>query len=168
MIMRKSKGKEVTSLTKSNITSTEVEGYESVDLQYPLNIWLSDIADVSLTISGDINDEARSNLWSFSLSLAEARTLNVADIRLFLQETIEIMRAQLLKLNASQPMIFYCWFDAQSGTLRFSLISVGQSQKLPFRARISLVDDLQIICAQFLESEYLEGILWEELQLSPP
>ncbi|NER17539.1 hypothetical protein GWK10_09980 [Spongiivirga citrea] len=59
-------------------------------------------------------------------------------------------------------MIFYLWFDEQAGQIRFNLINENHS-KLPFTSKVEFAENQKIIISDFLESEYLNGIPFSEL-----
>jgi len=137
-------------------------------MREPFASWLADVADDDVIISaGDINAEARGNLWSFSLSADQAADVTAKDVEVFLQAIIGARRERLSVQGVNIGSIrFYCWNDEQAAQLRLSLVSASHG-RLPFRCEVKAVGDLAEIVNSFLSSVYHDGILWKELKSFP-
>jgi hypothetical protein len=59
---------------------------------------------------------------------------------------------------------FYSWFDAQSGTLRFSMSGVEKPSELPFACRLDIQSDPKAVAEQAIGSQYAAGIPKSELE----
>lgn len=111
----------------------------------------------------DLMREIETNMWRLSCSRAIAEQLTVEDLEAFFDDVVESRRAQLRASELEHGMLFYVWFDEQAGQLRFNLISDVHSE-LPFRCQTRRVSELGKVISQFLESRWLDGIPFEELE----
>lgn len=132
-----------------------------------LTSWLEDVANdetvIDQTKTG-IHSEAHPNMWSFSLTMKQAKETTVEDVENFLYCVMAGREKQFQKQNIQAKSItFYCWHDAQAGQLRFSLVSSCHGY-LPFGAKLKHVSSVQIIIKDWLDSHYLEGIPFEEFE----
>lgn len=82
----------------------------------------------------DINHEALANMWCFSPGEDAASDVRPEDLAHFVGQVLEARRRRLAA-DGHAPMWFYCWHDAQTRQLRFSLVSVAHG-RLPFRGPI--------------------------------
>jgi hypothetical protein len=78
----------------------------------------------------DIHHEALANMWSFSPDDDAASDLRPEDVAHFVGQVLEARRRLVAEGHAA--MLFYCWHDAQTRQLRFSLVSAAHG-RLPFR-----------------------------------
>ena len=127
---------------------------------------LEEIVSDKILITDEVDnlkEETSNNSWSISGSKEFISQLEIEDIRLFL-EKIKINRNQQLnQSNCQIDLIYYSWFDEQACQLRFSLIN-SNHKKLPFNSKIIFVNNEDEIIDTFLNSEYHDGIPFEELQ----
>ncbi|WP_312586759.1 hypothetical protein [Comamonas terrigena] len=79
----------------------------------------------------DIHHEALANMWSFSPDDDAASDLRPEDVAHFVGQVLEARRRRLVA-EGYAAMLFYCWHDAQTRQLRFSLVSAAHG-RLPFR-----------------------------------
>jgi hypothetical protein len=133
----------------------------------PFPEWLAEVvADAVVVRPCDIDAEARGNLWSFSLSPEQAIAVSVTDVEMFAAEVTAGRRAWLVA-DAAGPMVLYWWHDAQSGQLRFSLVSAAHG-RLPFGCDVVPATSLAAVVSDWLGSRHLHGIPRSELlTLSP-
>ncbi|MBX0335379.1 hypothetical protein K3G39_19260 [Pontibacter sp. HSC-14F20] len=82
---------------------------------------------------------------------------------IFLNRVCENRVEQLGLSTVNADLLFYLWFDEQSGNLHFNFIN-SNHQKLPFNSEIELVANEASIVEEFLCSTSVDGIEWEELQ----
>jgi hypothetical protein len=116
------------------------------------------LADQPCLGDGDTENEARTNLWSFSATRREIAALRESDVSSFLEKIIARRDQQVAARHGrSRQALFYCWFDEPAVQLRFSLIS-QYSGRLPFCCPIDRVDTPDRIIASFLGSPYHDGI----------
>lgn len=94
--------------------------------------------------AADINHEASSNLWCFSPCDDEFQGLSAAALVDFINQ---VMTARREKLSGNSSMLFYCWHDAQTRQLRFSLVSSTHG-RLPFGCAIDPSTELAAIAEQ--------------------
>ena len=112
-------------------------------------------------------DESIENLWSFSVDL---KYCTEDDILIFYESIINARKANLVKNNINEKMIFYTWYDELSGCFYFSSIPVGwknlkPGQVLPFDCLIHKAEILQKIVSNFSTDQYRGKIPMGELKL---
>ena len=105
----------------------------------------------------DLAAETACNMWRISLSQEETAALTTKDIVAFLDQVIENRRQQLDRAQVGHGLVFYLWFDAQAGQLRFNVISDFHS-RLPFESRVNYVATPESIVERFLRDPYHDGI----------
>uniref|UniRef100_UPI00404A99EE hypothetical protein n=1 Tax=Flavobacterium sp. TaxID=239 RepID=UPI00404A99EE len=110
-----------------------------------------------------LDKEIENNHGSIGIDFDVAKQINKNDLRDFFKKLIENRFEQLNKSGKIMDLIFYTWFDEQAGNLNFNFINAGH-ENLPFGAKLELVDSIDIILSDFLNSKYLVGIPWDELQ----
>jgi hypothetical protein len=66
---------------------------------------------------------------------------------------------------SADSLLFYAWYDAQSGTLRLSATCATTPNELPFSCELRPVLDPTAVSSSLLGSAYLGGI--PESELSP-
>ncbi len=131
----------------------------------PFIEWIAEVAADPVVVRQDnIGAEAKSNLWSFSLSPEQAAVVSVADVLRFAEQVILARRAWLNARNAGE-MVLYWWHDAQAGQLRFSMVSAVHGE-LPFGCRTIAAPSLESVIDDWLRSPDLHGISWSELRAS--
>ncbi|MEM9879192.1 MAG: hypothetical protein AAF862_07925 [Pseudomonadota bacterium] len=127
-----------------------------------LTTWLEAVAEAKLTKSGEVIDFIRENQLWFSLSVAEAKALQTQDVDQFIHAA---MKAYALKLSgASSKIYFYAWHDAMAGQLRTGAVPATRAEELPFGCRLLVVDNPTPVSVELLNSAYLDGIPWSELE----
>lgn len=127
------------------------------ELQYILNRTLY------LTNSTNkLSREIMKNCFSLPISGEDAKNLDIADVLAFLAKVKNNRRMQLKNSGLPVNLIYYLWFDEQSGQLRFNFIN-SNHPKLPFCCPLHKVTSEQEIVRQFQESDYLNGIPLEKL-----
>ena len=111
----------------------------------------------------ELNKEIEINHWSIGVDSETAKKINNNDLEDFLRKVVQNRISQLDKSDKNMGLIFYSWFDEQAGNLNFNFINSGH-ENLPFGAELEFVDSLDTIISDFLNSRYLDGIPWEELE----
>ncbi|MGX9713286.1 hypothetical protein ACWYXJ_03385 [Janthinobacterium lividum] len=115
-----------------------------------VNNWFSMAKDDAVEIDpDDINQEARSNMWSFSPTDEETPQIHAADIVAFIGQVIAARSSALV----GEEMLFYCWHDAQCRQLRFSLVSRSHG-RLPFRCELRETQDLSLIADRVVNGDW--------------
>jgi hypothetical protein len=105
-----------------------------------------------ISISDNVFEEARENLFYLGLAEAELALLTVPAVEQWQRAVVAGKRQQLLAQPGKYPMQVYCWHDAQASQLRFSLVSAAAT--LPFGCPLRLAA-LSVIVQEFLAQEYL-------------
>lgn len=127
---------------------------------------LNEIIEDKMFIGNDIDDlekEILQNTWSiFSMSQQLASEFTVGEIKNFFCNVITNRAKQMTKADCNHGMLFYVWFDWQSGRLRFNFISDIHT-KLPFKCEIETVENIDSIINEFLKYPYHDGIPFEEV-----
>ena len=115
----------------------------------PFPEWLAEVATDAIVVRpDDTTAEARGNMWSFGLSDEQRAAVGVTEVVDFVRSVVAA-RGRWLTERGSAPMRFYCWHDAQTGQLRFSLVSATGSG-LPFECPIELVSVVRPVVLNFL------------------
>lgn len=115
-----------------------------------LKTWLEMAQDDEVLVDpDDINQEARTNMWSFSPTDEETPQIEAADIVEFICQVIAARRSAL----KGEDMLFYCWHDAQCRQLRFSLVSRSHG-RLPFRCEVRETQDLTLIADRVVNGDW--------------
>ncbi len=123
---------------------------------------LAEIKTAEFVIDPNGNSEPSGNLWTISLSSAQASGLVVDDVADFIRKAAWCFDARRSDSVLGHSMFFYCWVDEQAGQLRFSVVS---SLPLPFSCAVNVVDDAETVAQQFLACPFLDGIPIGELKL---
>lgn len=126
---------------------------------------LDEIIEDKMFIGNDIDDleeEISHNTWSISMNQQLASEFTFGEIRNFFCNVITNRAEQMTKADCNHGMLFYVWFDWQSGRLRFNLISNIHS-KLPFKCEIETVENIDSIINEFLKYPYHDGIPFGEV-----
>ena len=111
-------------------------------------------------------DEAMENYWRFQVDF---KYCSDKEILAFYQSVIQARSQYLIKNTIKEKMIFYAWYDAQSGNLCFSIIpqnwkKLHLDQTLPFGCTINQVDSLNKIIEKFVQDEYKGTIPLNDLE----
>ncbi|WP_204263115.1 hypothetical protein [Spongiivirga citrea] len=114
------------------------------------------------TATDQLETEIESNCWSLSLSKEQAGFVSTHEFAALLDLIKQNRTEQLNNSDYDVNLIFYLWFDEQAGQIRFNLINENHS-KLPFTSKVEFAENQKIIISDFLESEYLNGIPFSEL-----
>jgi hypothetical protein len=133
--------------------------------EIPFVDWLREAAPDEVRLSPtNLNDEARTNMWSFSITEEQACACSADDFVEFIRAIVEARRASLSARRVpSRSVTFYCWHDQLAAQLRFSLIS-ATNMKLPFGCETVIVQNLEQIVAGFLSSSWHDGISRTEFE----
>jgi len=115
----------------------------------PFPEWLAEVASAAVVVRpDDIIAEARGNLWTFGLDDEQRTAVTPAAAEEFVRAVVAA-RARWLAERGAESMQFYCWYDAQAGQLRFSLVSAAHST-LPFTCLIDPAANLSTVIRGFL------------------
>lgn len=104
-----------------------------------------------------ISTKKLNNTWSISISGELATKIKVQDFINFYEKVISIRSEQLRNSKIGHDMLFYVWFDWQSAQIKFNLI-LDYNNILPFSCDIEVIDELELIIAEFLSFPYHDGI----------
>lgn len=129
---------------------TKQEFFNDVEEIITDNIYIAPTVD-------EISEEITNNMWSISITQELCNELIEEDFRVFFNDIIENREEQVSGSKYNHGMIFYLWFEYQSGLLRFNLIS-DFHKELPFKCNLILVDNPQEIVIDFLKYKYHDGI----------
>jgi hypothetical protein len=132
--------------------SDKQQFFDSLKEIEQFSLFLTDSAD-------QLDEEIQTNC--IQLSIPSELQITGREIIEFLNRVKLNRQAQLQNSSLKNGLIHYLWHDEQAGQLRFNFISVAH-QKLPFGCAIFLVESEEEIVADFLSSNYLQGISWEE------
>lgn len=105
----------------------------------------------------EIAKETSNNLWSISVSKELCKELKANDFRIFFDKVINNREEQVKNSKCNHGMIFYLWFERQSGRLIFNLIS-DFHKKLPFQCELIEANNIEDIVNEFLVYEHHDGI----------
>ena len=107
--------------------------------------------DIYLT---DKTDEMEKEIYEnyVKIGVPEEHLENISAIffQSFLYEVKQNAKRNLDTNLLGVDLIFYVWFDAQAGQLRYNFIN-SNHERLPFTAEIQLVDDVYEICNLFVK-----------------
>jgi hypothetical protein len=93
--------------------------------------WILELPEeLDLIQSSEVNEEARSNMFTFGID----ETWSNKDIVNFISKCAEVYASK----NTLQPMWFYSWYDDQAFQLRLSAVS-QEHKKLPFGCTLKQV-----------------------------
>lgn len=118
-------------------------------MRSPFDEWLPDVTADSITVNGDVDVEARQNMWSFSLTPDQIGTLKTDDVVQFIEAIITSRSEQINKRHLPK-MVIYCWYDEMANQLRFSMVSVRNGVKLPFRCPVNSTDSITDVVSRYL------------------
>ena len=138
------------------MTMNKTEFFNELSNQIFDPIYLTDKTD-------EINDEIDNNLWALTAPKEIISQTTTTDFLEFIQKVKDNYKNQLDESPLDIDLIFYLWFDEMAGQLRFNFINSNHN-KLPFECKLKYTDKPEEIVKQFIKSEYLEGISWNELE----
>ncbi|WP_230630101.1 hypothetical protein [Comamonas testosteroni] len=119
-----------------------------------LSRWLTMARDDEIVVDAtDINHEASSNLWCFSPDDEESLGISAEALADFIGQ---VMATRQEQLSGNAPMLFYCWHEAQTRQLRFSLVSAAHG-RLPFGCAVDPAAKLASIAADIVEKDWLNA-----------
>ena len=101
--------------------------------------------------------QARENCRLIDFPCETDALLTKEDLLRFFERLLEIKREEIQSRKLS-PTVFYTWFDAQAGQLRFSFAIGREFHQLPFRATLNLNVSLEHVLSNSLKSNHLHGI----------
>jgi hypothetical protein len=117
-------------------------------------IYLTDRTD-------EVKEEINCNCWALSAPADIISQATTKDFLEFIQKVKDCYKNQLDKSQLNIDLIFYLWFDAMAGQLRFNFIN-SNHDKLPFGCKLKFTDSSEEIVVQYLNSLHHEGIPWDE------
>lgn len=135
---------------------TKEEFFENINEIISDKIYLTDSLD-------KLNEEIETNKWSIGIDFKTAKVIGNEDLKKFLGKVIQNRIEQINKSKLNINLIFYLWFDTQAGNLNLNFINT-KHEKLPFGAELEFTDSMDTIINDFLNSRYLEGIPFDELE----
>jgi len=113
--------------------------------------------------TNEVNEEISQNHWAFSVPTEIASQMTTTDFLDFIEEIEDNYKHQLNNSDIDVDLIFYMWFDEMAGQLRINFIN-SNHKSLPFGCKLEFTEQPAEIVQKFLESNYLDGIPWEELE----
>jgi hypothetical protein len=131
-------------------------------IESPFNEWLPEIIDDSIVVDDDVNFEAIQNMWSFSLTSHQIRSITLNDVVEFI-DAIVASRLEQIRRRRLPQMVLYFWCDEMANQLRFSMVSVKTSVKLPFGCPVNPSLGSPDIARQYLMLAASNVILWKDL-----
>ena len=134
----------------------KIEFLESINEIISDRLYLTDNLD-------ELKKEIENNHWSIGIDFDTLKNIKKDDLRNFLKKTVNNRITQLDKSELNIDLIFYSWFDEKTGNLNLNFIN-SRHENLPFTAELEFVDSIDTIINSFLNSKYLDGIPWNELE----
>jgi hypothetical protein len=135
---------------------TKEEFFQNLDEIVSDEIYLTESLD-------ELDKEIQANHWSIGIDSDTAQLINNHDLQDFLRKVIQNRVKQLEDSDKKMGLLFYIWFDEQACNLNFNLIN-SEHERLPFGAKLELVDSIDQVINDCLKSKYLDGISWNELK----
>ncbi len=136
--------------------------------KYFTQLELNELIDDKIELSSDSLDidEASQNWWKFKVDLDHC---NVNDIKILFAAILESRKSYIKNHLTDVNLIFYAWYDYQSGDFNFSIIPKNWSklevdQELPFGCSINKVEEVDLIIAKFVDDPYKGVIPMEDLE----
>ncbi len=133
----------------------------SKQLKTPFIEWFDELKQCTLVLSGDNEDECRSNHWSFSLPEESRKKYKISDIVAFINAVVSFWKLRAVEIKEGVPHIFYSWYDEMAGSLNFSLIAGTINEPLPFQCIVEMIASVEPICSSFLKG--VDYISWDDL-----
>ncbi len=135
---------------------TKEEFFKSISEIETDEIYLTETLD-------ELSKEIEINHWSINTDSETAMNIEKADLHNFLRKVVDNRTMQLENSDKNMDLLFYLWFDEQAGNLHFNFINY-KHETLPFGAKIDFEESIDAIIGDFLNSKYLDGILWNEIE----
>ncbi len=110
----------------------------------------------------DFNEEISQNHWSVSAEQKLVKQLTMEDLLTFFRQ-VQTNRKEQIVRNGGHDMIFYVWFDEQSASLHFNLLSDFYA-KLPFGCSYQTIDAIEPILHDFLRFPHHDGFPIEDTE----
>jgi hypothetical protein len=133
---------------------TKTAYFNDLSVQIAEPIYLTDRTD-------EVNEEIKCNCWALSAPSDVVSQTTTIDFLEFIQKVKDSYKDQLDKSPLDINLVFYLWFDAMAGQLRFNFINSNHDQ-LPFGCKLKFTDSPEEIIMQFLNLTHQEGIPWNE------
>ncbi len=111
----------------------------------------------------EINEEIYHNHSSLSAPTDIISQMTTSDFLDFIQKVKDNYKNQLNKSQLNIDLIFYMWFDELAGQIRFNCIN-SNHVKLPSNCKLKHIDRPEEIIEKYLNSQYQDGIPWNELE----
>ena len=108
-----------------------------------VDIYITDKTD-------DMEKEIYENYVKIGVPEEHLENISTIFFQNFLYEVKQNAKRNLDVNSLNVDLIFYVWFDAQAGQLRYNFIN-SNHEKLPFTTEIQLVDDVYEICDLFVK-----------------
>ena len=124
------------------------------------------IAGETLVLAPHDQDTETANTNWFGAPPHERMGLSADEVVTAFEETIELLREQVVAMSHVGPATFYVWHDLQAGQLRCSAGSCGRDE-LPFTEKYRTTGDLYTIVVEFLEDRAPGAIVWGEFDPVP-
>ena len=124
--------------------------------------WLECQFPHGLHLTGDLSDEGVRNMTIWSL--AEDPTGESRTTERVLRQIMELQdRYEALVPDDSPPVLFYAWYDAQTGQLRVSACTTSGPDELPFGC-VLITHSRPDTVARLASSDPTPGLIpWSEL-----
>lgn len=129
----------------------------STKMHSTLEKWLSELEQETVILASDeINEEARGNMGSFGFDEVLLQEWGKESVNQFIHGCADLYRRKSCGLN----MIFYSWFDEQTGQIRISAVRQAHG-KLPFGCKLKLSELTQVVDGIFSNNSgvYSKGAL---------
>jgi hypothetical protein len=117
-----------------------------------------DCDDSDFFLTEDVNKldlEIYNNCVYVSLDSKERESISSIDLEKFISKVKDDRRKKLINSNLEVDLIYYVWFDEMAGQLRFNFINSNHT-KLPFGAKLIVVDSEKEIIAEYLNAEIID------------
>jgi hypothetical protein len=109
----------------------------------------------------EVTEEIKYNCWALSAPADIESQTTALDFLEFIQKVKDSYKNQLDNSQLDIDLIFYLWFDAMAGQIRFNFINSNHDQ-LPFGCKLKFTERPEEIIMQYLNSTHQEGIPWDE------
>lgn len=135
------------------------------DISDYFNNLINSISDsIYITLNTDeLNNEIENNHFYINANSEIVSKIKIEDYINFINNLISKYQHKLLQSKIEVDLIFYMWFDSMAGQLRFNLIN-SNHKELPFSCKFLNTNNPDEVLSQFLNSNYLNGIQWNEFE----
>jgi len=124
------------------------------------------IAGETLVLAPQDQDTETANTSWFGAPPHERMGLTAEEVVNAFEETVLLLRDQVVAMSHAGPATFYVWHDLRAGQLRCSTAS-RRRDELPFTEKYQATDDLRPIVVEFLEDRAPGAIVWGEFDPVP-